>query len=102
MSGARAETSGAESHPNYLAVWIWLMVLAVLSVGASRLPVGSTIVHLLVYGAAAAKALLVGIYFMHLKTERILILCLVAIPLLLFVILTVSLLPDFVFALAGA
>jgi len=99
--GARANEGGAERHPNYVAVWIWLMALAILSVAASRLPIDRTFVHVIVYVAAFAKALLVGIFFMHLRTERILILCLVAIPLALFVILTVSLLPDFVFALAG-
>jgi len=39
---------------------------------------------------------------MHLRTERGLILTLVVIPLCLFVILLVTLLPDFVFALRPA
>ena len=41
---------------------------------------------------------MVALYFMHLRWERVLILSLVLIPLGLFVILTVGLLPDFVFA----
>jgi len=85
-------------HPNYLAVWIWLVVLASLSVLASKLPAPHALVETVIYAAAFAKAGLVALFFMHLKTERSLILALVVVPVVLFLILVVALLPDFVFA----
>ena len=88
---------GTHMHPNYLVVWIWLMVLAVVSVLASQLAIPASIATLIVYGAAMAKAAIVALYFMHLKKERVLIVSLVAIHLALFVILFVTLIPDFVF-----
>ena len=88
--------TGHSSHPNYLAVWIWLVVLAVASVLASQVSLPESFGATIVYGTALAKAILVGLYFMHLRTERPLVLSLVMIPLALFFILTVALLPDFV------
>jgi caa(3)-type oxidase subunit IV len=85
-------------HPNYLAVWAWVMGLAIVSVLASQLHLPSWAGALIIYGAAVIKAMLVALYFMHLRWERVLIVTLVTIPLLLFIVLTVSLLPDFVFA----
>jgi caa(3)-type oxidase subunit IV len=56
---------------------------------------------IIIYGSAFAKAILVALYFMHLKGERVLILALVMMPLMLFIILLVALLPDFVFHPTG-
>ena len=92
----------AKHHPNYLAVWISLMVLASLSVLATELPAPHSLIETFIYTAAFAKAALVALFFMHLRTERGLILILVVVPLCLFVILLVTLLPDFVFALRPA
>ncbi len=92
----------ATHHPNYLAVWIALVVLASLSVLATRLPASHAMIETFIYAAAFAKAALIAFFFMHLRTERGLILALVAVPLCLFVILLVTLLPDFVFALRAA
>lgn len=89
-------TTDVHSHPNYTAVWLWLMGLAILAVAASRLDLQHALATLIIYGTAGAKALLVALYFMHLKKERLLILVLVLTPLVLFVILLVALLPDFV------
>ena len=95
-------SDAARHHPNYLAVWISLMALAILSVLATELPAPHSLIETFIYTVAFAKALLVALFFMHLRTERGLIITLVVVPLCLFVILLVTLLPDFVFALRGA
>jgi caa(3)-type oxidase subunit IV len=77
------------------------MGLALFSVIASFFPLGAALAAIIIYGSAFAKAILVALYFMHLKGERVLILALVMMPLMLFIILLVALLPDFVFHPTG-
>jgi cytochrome c oxidase subunit 4 len=81
-------------HPNYVAVWIWLVLLAAVSVVLSILPLSQPITLLLIFEAAVVKAVLVVIYFMHLKFERLLIYSLIIIPLAFFGILLLVLVPD--------
>lgn len=90
--------SDTHGHPNYAVVWLWLMGLATLSAVASRMGLPASLTGVVVYGAAVAKAILVALYFMHLRSGRLLILGLIVVPLSLFFILVVTLLPDFVFA----
>jgi cytochrome c oxidase subunit 4 len=65
----------AHAHPTpkfYWMIWFWLLVLTVLEVAASMklaLPKGEMIV--LLVGMAAFKAILVALYFMHLRFERL-------------------------------
>jgi cytochrome c oxidase subunit IV len=58
-------------HPNYMAIFWWLFGLTVVEVGFSvffHLPRPVMILALL--GFAIVKAVLVALYFMHLKFER--------------------------------
>ena len=63
------------AHPKpvfYWKIWAWLLVLTVLEVLASlklTLPKGEMIV--LLVGMAIVKAILVALYFMHLRWERV-------------------------------
>lgn len=93
-------SSHTRVHPNYPMVWLGLMGLAIVSALASRMGLPATLTGVIVYGAAAAKAILVALYFMHLRSQRLLILGLILIPLFLFFILFVTLLPDFVYTSA--
>lgn len=88
-------TSG-RAHPNYTAIWLWLMALVGLSVAASFLPGGRTFAVLVIFATAFAKAILVLANFMHLRFEPVLIYALVLIPLLFLAVLAAALLPDFV------
>ena len=81
-------------HPNYLAVWVWLAALMLVSVLASYLPTSAVIIIGIVLVLAFIKALLVALYYMHLKFERPLLLILVIAPLVLAAILITALLPD--------
>lgn len=88
--------SSETAHPNYVAIWVWLVVLMVGGVLASTLPLGKSTVVLLIFAIAAAKASLVALYYMHLKFERGLIRAMAIVPVVLVVVLTFLLFPDFV------
>ena len=54
----------------YLGVWGWLAGLMLLSVVLSELPIPKAMVVLLVLMLSTVKALLVALYYMHLKMDR--------------------------------
>ena len=84
-------------HPNYVAIWVWLVVLMVAGVLATRLPMGKSAINNLIFVIAAVKAVLVALNYMHLRSESWLIYALAIIPVLLVVGLTFVLFPDIVF-----
>ncbi|MFQ5914999.1 MAG: cytochrome C oxidase subunit IV family protein [Nitrospinota bacterium] len=88
--------SAERAHPKYVTVWIWLMVLAIVSVVVSVLPFPRLFINAFVFVVAGVKAALVALNFMHLKFERVLIWLLVLIPLSFFVILTAVLVHDII------
>jgi len=85
-----------KTHPNYTAVWLWLLGLMGLGVASSFLPGGRTLAVVVIFAVACVKAVLVAANFMHLRFEPALIYALVLIPLLFLVVLAAALLPDFV------
>jgi len=86
--------SNAKTHPNYVLVWYWLLGLALASVLVSTLPLPHTFTIVLVFSAALVKALLVALYFMHLRFEGGLIYALALVPLVLFGTLLLVLFPE--------
>ncbi|MFQ5802541.1 MAG: cytochrome C oxidase subunit IV family protein [Candidatus Methylomirabilales bacterium] len=86
--------AGERGHPNYVAVWLWLVGLMVASVAISQLPFSKSATVVVIFAIAGVKAVLVALNFMHLKFERLLIYSLAIVPLLLFFILTAVLFPD--------
>lgn len=86
----------SDAHrPNYFLVWLWLVGLVFISIGASFfLPKGAAL--LLIFLVALVKAVLVLLNYMHLKFERPLLYALVIVPLLIVAILIFALFPDFV------
>jgi cytochrome c oxidase subunit 4 len=84
--------TATHKHPNYVLIWVYLAVLTVVEVGVafiSHLPKTTLIVLLLFF--AIWKALLVALYFMHLKFERwnLRSIALIPIPLALILIIMV-------------
>ena len=78
-------------HPRpafYWKIWAWLLALTVLEVLASlklTLPKGEMIV--LLVGMAIVKALLVALYFMHLRFEKVSLSIVISMTLVLALIL---------------
>lgn len=83
-----------QTHPNYLAIWYWLVGLALVSVLVSALPLPHGLILVMIFAAAVVKALLVALYYMHLRFEQLLITSLVLVPLAFFLILLLVLFPD--------
>lgn len=82
----------AHKHPNYVLIWVYLAVLTVVEVAVAfiaALPKTTLLVLLLFL--AVWKALLVALYFMHLKFERwnLRVVALIPIPLALILIIMV-------------
>jgi len=71
-------------HPPYLLIWLYLALLTVAEVVlALELPMSQNMKLLLLLGLAVWKAVLVALFFMHLKFERwhLRVLALVPLPL---------------------
>lgn len=85
------------AHPrrHYFAIWLWLIALLALSVGAS-LVLNEFAALSLIFLAATIKAMLVLRNYMHLKSENLWIYALALIPFVIMVIFALALFPDFV------
>ncbi|MCE2454049.1 MAG: cytochrome C oxidase subunit IV family protein [Nitrospinae bacterium] len=84
---------------NYMAIFWWLLALTILEVLAG-IPQASPAYPQLLKGAllvgmAVAKAVLVALYFMHLKFEKVALGFIAMIPLVLCVFVVLMVLPDF-------
>ena len=90
MENAHAQ----HAEPNYFAIMVVLTVLTILEIFvppliADKLAAGSVLVLL-----AIVKALLVALYFMHLRYERTTLSVIALTPMLICVFLIIMLLPD--------
>ena len=70
----------------YLAIWGWLAGLMLFGVALSLLPISKGLIVLIVLGLSSIKALLVALYYMHLKIDRRLLVLVILAPLLLIVL----------------
>ena len=82
-----ANGAHAHEHPNYVLIWYWLIGLALVSVLLSALPIPQAATLFLIFTAACVKAVLVALYYMHLRFERVVIIALLLAPILLFIAL---------------
>jgi cytochrome c oxidase subunit 4 len=82
----------AHKHPNYILIWVYLAVLTAAELAlAFELPISRNLKLILLLVLAVWKALLVAMFFMHLKFERwnLRILFIIPIPLAVILILAV-------------
>jgi cytochrome c oxidase subunit 4 len=93
-----AATGTGHAHPNYWAIWGWLLALTIAEVVVAIIPVGPAYPYaakvLLLVGLALGKAALVALYFMHLRFEKRTLGLIAMTPLFLCVFLLFMLLPD--------
>ena len=85
------------TRSNYVAIWVWLVLLMAAGVAASFLPGARGVAVTAIFATAVAKALLVALHYMHLKLEPWVIYAIVLVPVAFVVVLGVTLLPDFSF-----
>jgi len=79
-------------HPNYVLIWVYLAVLTAVEVGVAFVShFSKTTLLIILLVLAVWKALLVALYFMHLKFERwnLRSIALIPIPLALILIIMV-------------
>lgn len=82
----------AHKHPNYVLIWVYLAVLTAVEVGVAFVShLGKTTLLILLLALAIWKALLVALYFMHLKFEgwNLRLIAIIPIPLALILIIFV-------------
>ncbi|MCY3599483.1 MAG: cytochrome C oxidase subunit IV family protein, partial [Gemmatimonadetes bacterium] len=66
--GQAADDHGHE-HPKYMLIWLYLAILTALEVGVVYLAIAKWLIVTSLLVMAAWKALLVAMYYMHLKFE---------------------------------
>ena len=92
MTATSSPSTTEHKRPNYVMIWLYLFVLTVAEVAlAFELPLSRNVKLLLLLFLAVWKALLVALFFMHLKFERwnLRILAIVPLPLAAILILAV-------------
>lgn len=92
-----------ESHAPYLKIWAALLVLTVLEYGYARAMAGGF--HVLVVGLLALaliKAVLVGLYFMHVRFEGRWVYFFIVPVTILAAALVIALVPDIAMETVGA
>ncbi len=86
--------SAIHKEPNYMAVFYSLAVLTAIEIGVVYLPTTKMVIAILLVGLALSKAVLVAMYFMHLKFEKRTLGIIALTPLVLCTLLIIALLPD--------
>ena len=87
-------TTGSHGHPSNLAIWGCLIGLVATGLALAYLPMGKAIAIGLILAVAVVKATLVTRYYMHLRTETLLIHAIAVVPVLLLIGLAFTLMPD--------
>lgn len=81
----------------YMLIWAWLVFLLVAGLVIFILPIPRTAAVVTIFSLAAIKATLVLRNYMHLKHEHLLLYLTVLVPLLLFLGMALTLIPDIVY-----
>ena len=82
------------AHPSYIGIWVVLAVLTGLELTVAFLPWQKRTLILLLIAMALYKALLVALYYMHLRFERRRLRILAFAPLPFTVILVIAVLQE--------
>jgi cytochrome c oxidase subunit 4 len=93
VAGSPAMTAD-HAEPNYIAIWVYLGLLTVLELIVAYAPIPKAAMVGLLIGLAWTKAVLVAMYFMHLRFERRTLAVIACIPIILVTFLTFMLVPD--------
>ena len=86
--------SATHAEPNYMHVFYALTILTAVEIGVVFLPLSKMIIAVMLVALALAKAVLVAMYFMHLKFEKRTLGIIALTPLILCTLLIIALLPD--------
>jgi cytochrome c oxidase subunit 4 len=87
-------TEATHKEPNYMGVFWWLLALTIVEVAVIYLPIAKIAIAVMLVTLAVTKAVLVAMYFMHLKFERRTLAMVALSPFVLCVFLILMLTPD--------
>ena len=87
-----AETE--HKHPSYMTIFWYLAVLTVVEIAVIYMPLGKMTIGVLLCALALTKAVLVAMYFMHLRFETKTLGWIAVTPLAIATLLVFVLLPD--------
>ncbi|MBI4231151.1 MAG: cytochrome C oxidase subunit IV family protein [Planctomycetes bacterium] len=94
MSDAHGGHAGNHVHPNYLLVFVGLLILTSISFFCSEAIGSKTTTVLLVMGLSSLKVLLVAMFFMHVKFEGVWLYVILVPTCVIATVLLCVLLPD--------
>src|SRR3989454_8702951 len=81
-------------HPNYMAIFWYLAILTVIEIAVIYMPLAKLTIGVLLSALALSKAVLVAMYFMHLRFETRTLGMVAITPLVIARLLVFVLLPD--------
>jgi len=87
---------GVHDAPNYMLIWLYLFIMTVVELGVAFLPISKEVIVLFLLVMAFWKALLVALYYMHMKWEPVRLRLLALVPLPAAAILIVVMLMEYV------
>ena len=95
MTATSSPSTTEHKRPNYVMIWLYLFVLTVAEVAlAFELPLSRNLKLLLLLFLAVWKALLVALFFMHLKFERWRLRAIFMVPIPLAIILVLAVITE--------
>ena len=98
MTATSSPSTTEHKRPNYILIWLYLFLMTIAEVAlAFELPVSRNVKLLLLLVLAVWKALLVALFFMHLKFERWRLRIVFLVPLPLAAILITAVIMEKVF-----
>lgn len=86
--------SAEHKHPNYMAIFWYLAILTVIEIAVIYAPLTKLTIGVLLCSLALGKAVLVAMYFMHLRFETRTLGMVAITPLVIATLLVFLLLPD--------
>lgn len=94
-TSAHPPAEGTHKQPRYMLVFAGLAVLTLIEVGVAFLGLGRVATIIVLVGLAIWKAVLVALYYMHLRFEPPRLVLMVVAPLPLALILVLAVLTEF-------
>jgi len=91
-----APADGVHDAPNYMLIWLYLFIMTVVELGVAFLPVNKVVIVLFLLVMAFWKALLVAMYYMHMKWEPVRLRMLALAPLPAATVLIIVMLMEYV------
>ncbi len=91
MSEATAHHHG---YGIYIKIWVYLLIMTTLALGVGYVEMPATIKALLLVGITLAKVVLIGAFYMHLRSEKLDLILITFTPIALSLILFFFMFPD--------